>query len=322
METQIKRRGNPSFGRKPEQPAKTEDEVAVDDFAKEYLFQLIKTHESAKPVDGKTGERTTSAYQPFFGVPNSGTAWDADYISPSEEKKAKAEGRQPKKGGRRRWRYIHNYPTIWVDEQIDPEPSKEEIRDEGNDLIFRNGLLRVFGHQEMKLQALQLYDGFEGNPRPLKNVPKDYKLLDQAKIDKQVIEDLDAAFDAEDAARGATLEEMYAVGYYFGIDPNMSDDAFRKAFRQAARTNPKIFLREFANPRNKYKYLFLKALADNLISTILFPGKVALVESNVALFDIKGEDAAEELATLTFTKFDKAVILKEKLEAIYKERGE
>jgi len=299
----IKRQGNPNFQKS------TPEEIQPSELDKQYIFQLLKTHDKSKPRDKDTNELTTSPYQPFWAAVNSSVAWDGDYKPKNSNTK----------GARRQWRFLANYPTIWVDEQIDPEPTKEDLASPENDLIFRNGVLRVFGHEPMKLKALQLNNGFKDCVRPLKNVPKDFELLNQDKIDKAVLQHLDDAFDAETAARKAGLDEMYAVAYYFGIDLSKSDDAIRKEFINKARVNPTVFNREFINPKNRYKYTFLKAIADNYISGTAIVGKLQWVETNAPLFDLKTGDYAEELASLTMGNYEKAVNLFNKLEKIYAE---
>jgi hypothetical protein len=312
QEPVIKRRGNPNFGQK-----KTEEQVVQEieqsEFDKQYIFQLIKTHEKSKPRD-EDGQVLGSAYQPFYAVINQGVAWDPEYLSPSELKKPK---HLQKAGGRRRWRYVATQPSIWVDEQVDPEPTKEELADEKNYLELRQGIIRVFGHETTKLQALKINDAFKDCLRPLKVVEKEYVLLDQDKIDKEVLQLLDDSFEAEKFAREATLEEMYAVSYFFGIDMSKSDDAIRKAFIGIARSKPAVFKREFVNPKNKYKYLMLEAFADNLISTTLVPGKVCFVETGAPLFDINTPDAAEEIASLIVANSSKAVNLYNQLKKSY-----
>lgn len=304
----IKKRGNPAWGKKTTEI--TEQELNIENINKQYIFQLIKTHEKTKPVDHETGQLLESPFQPYYGIPNSGLAWDPDYITPNEAKKPKGE---QKKGATRRWRYLYNYPTIWVDEQIDPEPTKEEIGDEKNDLIFRKGVLRVFGHEEMKLKAIMLYNGFADCVRPLKNVPKEYVLLDQEKIDKEVLKALDDSFEAEKSARESTLQEMYAIAYYFGLDLSKSDDAIRKEFIGIARSKPAVFNREFVNPKNKVKYAVLEALADNYISDTIIPMTLHFVESSAKIMDLKTPDTAEEVSSLYMSGNEKAINLYNKI---------
>jgi hypothetical protein len=294
--TPPKRRGNPNFGapKKADTPNPIKNKLE-----KQYIFQLLKTHTKQKPVDSNTGELVGSPYQPWFGVVNSGMAWDPNYTPKG--------ARNP--GAQRRWRYLANYPTIWVDEQIDPEPSKEDLADPANDLLFRQGVLRVFGHQEMKLKALQLNNAFAGCERQLKNVPFEYELLDQDKIDKEVLEVLDNAFEAEKSAREASLSEMYALAYYYGIDLAGSDDAIRKQFITKARQNPTVFNREFVNPKNKYRYVFASAIADNVISGTMIPGNVVIVDSMAKVFDLKSDDMIEELSANCFIGDKKALEL-------------
>lgn len=303
MEPVIKsRRGNPNFGKKKE------EETNVPDLNKQYIFQLLRTHEKQKPVDSVTGELKGSPFQPYYAVVNSGMAWDPNFTPKGASKP----------GAQRRWRYLSNFPTIWVDEQIDPEPSPEDLNSNTNDLIFRQGVLRVFGHETTKLQALQLNNTFDGCVRPLKNLPKEFTLLDQDKIDKEVLEALDDAFNAEKAAREATREEMYACSYYFGINLNQSDDGIRKEFIKIARDKPRVFNREFVNPKNKYKYVFLEGLAENIISGTIVEGTVYLVDSNTKVWDLKTGDIAEELAQNVVAGDVKATNLYNKLDTILK----
>lgn len=307
QEVAVKRRGNPNFGKR--KSAEDSQDTNVPDLNKQYVFQLIKTHEKQKPRDGKTGELVGSPYQPFYAVVNSGLAWDDTYTPKGASKP----------GAQRRWRYLHNFPTIWVDEQVDPEPTAEDLNSNMNDLIFRYGVLRVYGHETLKLQSLMLNNTFSGCKRPLKNIPKEFELLDQDKIDKEVLETLDNAFEAEKLAREMSNEDMYSLCYYYGIDTTKSDAAIRNELIGQARGNPKVFCRECVNPKNKYKYAFLSAFADNYISTNIIEGCVCYVDSKAKICDLHTSDAAEELANNAFSGDVKAKNLYEKIEKMYQE---
>lgn len=303
METQTKR-GNPNFGKK-KVSAETED------LNKQYIFQLIQTHEKQKPISAKQGDLTGeihSPYQPFYGIVNSGLAWDKEFTPKN--------GTKP--GASRRWRYLYGFPTIWVDEQIDPEPTKEDLASNLNDLTFRNGVLRIFGYETTKLKALELNDAYEGNERPLKNIPKQYRLLNQDKIDKHTLELLDLAFEAEKNARECSLEEMYICAYYFGIDLNKGDDHIRKEFIGKARNNPSVFNREMVNPKNKYTYIFNWGLSENIISGTMQPGCLLLVDTQVKVYDLKTDDIATEMAQATFLGDKEAEKVYAKLEQMWK----
>lgn len=312
METTVKRRiGNPNFVKKTATPDVYGENTAPDP-TKEYIFQLLRTHEKQKPISSKMGDlggEIMSPYQPYYAIVNSGLAWDKDY-KPREGAKA---------GASRRWRYLYGFPTVWVDEQIDPEPTKEELASNLNDIIFRNGVLRVFGHEQTKLQAVMLNDAFDGCERPLKNLVKQYTLLNQDKIDKEVLQGLDDAFEAEKAAREATPQEMYALAYYFGIDLHQSDEAIRKHFITKARSNPATFSREFVNPKNKYKYIFMTALAENIISDTMIPGQIFLVDAGKNVYDLKTDSAIEELAQATMANDPKANELYQQLRKMLEE---
>lgn len=298
METQTapKQRGNPNFGKKPSAEAQL-----TEDLNRQYIFQLTKTHEKSKPISAKLGDMggaIFSPYQPYYGVVNSGLAWDGTFVPKN--------GNKEKPGGSRRWRYLHGFPTIWVDEQMDPEPTKEDLASNLNDLTFRNGVLRVFGYETTKLQALMVNDAFGGCKRPLKDIPKQYVLLNQDEIDKSVLASLDDAFDAETIARGATLQEMYACAYYFGINLQQSDIAIRKDFISRARSNPKVFNEQFTYPVNQYKWVFKSALDNNIISTTIVPGCVYLVDSNTKVYDLNTGDAITELSQAVFANEPKS----------------
>ena len=53
-ETQVKKKGNPNFGKKQDD--------GLNDFNKVYTFVLTKTYEKYKPVDGDSGMKTTNPY--------------------------------------------------------------------------------------------------------------------------------------------------------------------------------------------------------------------------------------------------------------------
>ncbi len=306
METQTapKKKGNPNFGKK----TVSEETLLTEDLNKQYIFQLVKTHERTKPIVSKLGDMggaIESPYQPFYAVVNSGLAWDSKFIPKN--------GNKEKPGGSRRWRYLHGFPTIWVDEQIDPEPTKEDLASNLNDLTFRKGILRVFGYETTKLQALMVNDAFDGCKRPLKNVPKQFTLLNQEEIDQKVLDSLDDAFEAETAARNATKEEMMACAYYFGINLAQSDTAIRKDFISRARNNPKVFNEQFTNPKNTYRWVFKQALDNNIISDTIVQGTVYLVDAHKKVYDLKTSNATEELAHAAFASEPNATELYQQL---------
>lgn len=304
METQEqpqKQRGNPEWLKRKKVEGST-----VEDLSKQYIFQLVKTHERAKPIVSKLGDMggtIESPYQPYYAVVNSGLAWDEKF-TPKNSTKV---------GGSRRWRYLHGFPTIWVDEQIDPEPTKEDFASNLNDLTFRKGILRVFGYETTKLQALTVNDAFDGCKRPLKSVPKQYLLLNQEEIDQSVLDSLDDAFEAETAARNATQDEMMACAYYFGINLAQSDIAIRKDFISRARNNPKVFNEQFVNPKNIYKWTIKQAFDNNIISSTIVSGTVYLVDAHKKVYDLKTDDAIGELAQAIFASEPNATELYKEL---------
>lgn len=262
-------------------------------------YQLVETQEKAKGRDKDTGEMTENPFPPLYIAPNAGVA------------------RDPKTGMHRSWRYIFGYNTIWVDEQ-EPTPTTNQLYNAKNDLIFRQGLLSVQSNDTVKVMALEIQDGFEGNDNPLEDTPKTFRLIDGVKDREKMRNSADEAFEAESAARTAELEEMLPVAVFFGISVDDGDESrIRTEFILKARSNPSAFLRQFVNPKNKIQFVMTKALQKNLISTDVVPNNVVLVETGKVLFDVKADqDIAEQIATLVMQNHDVATRLYNQLQKL------
>lgn len=283
METSVekKKMGNPNFGKKKKEGV---------DSLKTYRFQLIKTHEKVKPRDRDTGEMLENPYPPIYIAANSGVAYDAETDQV------------------RRWRYLYGYPSIWEDEQTNPEPSPQQLAHERNDIIFRQGFLTVRGNDKAKIQALKVQDAFEGNENPLEDKPRIYRLLDENLELNKIRSSADAAYEAETEARNSSLEDMLPIASVFGIDvtnPEENADKIRTAFILRAKSDPQAFLKQVVNPRNTIVFKFRQAFQKNILSVV--EGKVIMVDTQRVLFEVNPDkDAAEQAASSVLAREDKA----------------
>lgn len=272
-----KKTGNPNFGKKKEVTNSTN----LDPKAR-YRFQLVQTHEKVKPRDRETGEMLENPYPPYYMIPNAGVAFDKE------------------KNEQRRWRYVYGYPSIWEDEQLKPEPSKQQLSSERNDLVFKQGFMTVNGSDKAKMMALMVQDVFEGNENPIEDRPKVYRLLDENKELNKIKTEIDSAYEAETAARNATLEEMLPIASVFGIDVSNYEenaDKIRTAFILRAKSAPAAFLKQFVDPRNKILYTFRQALIQNIIKQR--EGSVLMVDTDREIYRINPDkDVAEQSTNL------------------------
>lgn len=327
---QPKRKGNPNFGKKKEEP---QNEIEAPEFVippvsqpveevyeqpvvpvkhiqaqdianqtifmghvinpkKRYRFQLIKTYEKLKPRDHETGELVDSLYPPKFMVNNEGISYDAN-------------------GNMRRWRYIWGYPTIWVDEQITPLPSDQQLRDGRNDIIFEEGNLFVDGGDKAKVMALFIQDQFEDQKNPVTHTPKTFRMINEEDGVRVAMGASDRAFEAENEARKATLAEMLPIAMLFGINvdnPESREDLIRGEFILKARQLPDAFLKQFVNPKNQIKYLITKAIRENIISGS--NGRLTMVGTGKVLFNVDPtKDLAEQVASLVMSNDGEANLL-------------
>lgn len=308
MEVQEKKRGgNPNWVKKTteqdsgtmvaEQPQATK-EFKIDT-KKVYHFQLIKTYERLKPVDSKSGGKIESLYPPYYLCPNEGVALDED-------------------GEMRRWRYLYGYPSIWVDEQLSPEPSDEQIRDSRNDLIFEEGNLFIRGTEKAKIKALLIQDLCDDQKNKLSTVNPIFRLIKDGERLSKATEVNDKAFEAESAARNASVDELLPIAMLFGINVDGHEkrgDYIKKEVILKARQLPDAFLANFVSPKTNIKYVITKALNKNIISGQT--GTLTMVETDKALFPIdKNADIAEQVAILVMSNDEQASLLYTQLKKV------
>jgi len=289
METVTTKRGNPNLGK-----AKTKETP------KEYRYILTQTFERMKPVNNETRESDHAPYPPIRFFPTEGVAKD------------------PKTGEMRRWRYVYGYPSIWLDDQEKPKPTKTELESPQNEIVFKNGLLKVDSADKAKVMAVEVQDEFEGNKNQVRPVPTAYKLVNPDEDLNKLFEDSDISFQAQSAVREATFEEMAPVAAVFGIDVSGGIDdevIIRKKLILKAIELPNVFMREFVNPKNKIKYLISQALMNNIVSFTLIEGKLVYVDTLNVICDVNPQgDVAEQVARLVMSRNKEALGFYEQLQ--------
>lgn len=304
MEVQERKRGgNPNWVKKTTE--NQSDTMVAEptkikiDPKKVYHFQLIKTYEKLKPIDNKSGSKIESLYPPYYLCPNEGVALDED-------------------GEMRRWRYLYGYPSIWVDEQMSPEPTDEQIRDSRNDIIFEEGNLFVRGTEKAKIKALLIQDLCEDQENKLSSVNSVFRLIKDGEGLAKATQVNDKAFEAESAARNASVEELLPIAMLFGINVDGHDkrgDYIKKEVILKARQLPDAFLANFVSPKTNIKYLITKALNKNIISGQT--GTLTLVETDKPLFPInKNADIAEQVAVMVMANDEQASLLYTQLKKV------
>lgn len=256
-----------------------------------YRFQLIETYENMKPRDSVTNEISDSPYPPIKMLPNAGVAfWESKM---------------------RRWQYVFGYPTIWVDEQVNPIPDQIQIADHRNDLNFRDGNLFVNGSDTAKMMAMIVQDEFDKNDNPITQVTKAFRIINDTDSINIAAAAGDKAYEAETAARNATTAELLPLGLLFGVNidsPDEREDIIRKEIQLKARQLPDAFLKNFVAPKTKIKYLITKALQENIINAD--SGSVTITESGRVLFgiDLKA-DVAEQISAMIMANDEEATLL-------------
>lgn len=282
--------------RQPQQP------TGKYDPKKRYHFQLInRDYESVKPRDAETNEIMDNPFPPIQFITNSG------------------QGINPATGEIEHWRYIYGYQSIWVTDQMKPEPSKAQLENPKNFIEFRSGSLFVSGMNTALLDAMMIQDEFEEVKDAINPKPPVYRLVNPEKELRLTRNISDVKFEASKAAREATVEEMLPVAMYFGINvdkPEEDLDRIRTEFIFRAESDPEAFNRQFTNPKIAYKYKITLALRANIINTSAVPGKMVLTDTNRAFFDVKEGDAAEQFAQLVFNRNDEAVKLYQQIQNI------
>lgn len=268
---------------------------------KRYHFQLInRDYESVKPRDKDTNEVMDNPFPPIWWFDPEGTAINPD-------------------GGEiEHYRHISGYSSIWVKDQMKPEPTQAQLSNPKNVPEFRNGSLFVMGVHTALLDVLTIRDEYDEVKDPLNIIPPKYRLVNPEK-ERQITRNLsDMRYEASKEAREATTEEMLPVAMYFGIDvdyPERDLDRIRDQFIARAESDPEAFHKQFIDPKTLYKYKITLALRANIINTTSIPGKMVLTATHRAFFDVKEDgDAAEQFAQMVYKRNDDAVKLYNQLE--------
>lgn len=264
------------------------------DQKKRYHFQLMKEYTNAKGRDYETGEVLDNPFPPIYFIEPSGTAINPD------------------SGEIEHWRYLSGYGSIWIKDQMKPEPTEAQLTNPKNFIEFRNGSLFVSGMNTALLDAIMIQDIYEEVKNPLNGLPPIYRLVNPEKEMRQTMNTSDMRFAASKAAREAPVDVMLAVAMHFGINVDKPEEdlgRIRDEFILRAESDPDNFNKQFTNPKNAFKYKITLALRDNLISTNVIPGKMVLTSTQRAYFDVKEGDSAEQFAQLVFNRVDNAVSL-------------
>lgn len=283
--TQVKKKGNPNFGKKQDD--------GLNDFNKVYTFVLTKTYEKYKPVDGETGMRTTNPYPPLYKLPSEGRTID------------EATGKN------RMWRCIKGVDTIWTDEQDGIEVNS---LDDLEDLVFIDGRMTVKGYEKNKLAALFHQDSYEGKKYKKNDVPSAFRLVDEDSEINKALDNLDLEYEALKIAKECSDEEMLPFAHVLGIDTNASPKSIRKDFILRAKSNPSYFVKYFVDPKNEIVYNVHKALVNNIISPSAIEGKLVWAESRKVIMDVpKGSNIPQDIAKLVMQGDATAVALVDQL---------
>jgi hypothetical protein len=284
-ETQVKKKGNPNFGKKQDD--------GLNDFNKVYSFVLVKTYERYKPVDGDTGMKTTNPYPPLYKLPSEGRTID------------------DATGKNRMWRCIKGFDSIWQDEQ---EGIEVVTLDDLEDLVFIDGRMIVKGFEKNKLAALFNQDSFQGKKYKKNDVPSAFRLVDEDLDISNALDSLDVEYEALKIAKECSSEEMLPFAHVLGIDTGASENSIRRDFIMKAKANPKYFVKYFVDPKNEIVYTVYKALNENIISSSAIEGKLVWTESRKLIMDIpKGSDIKSDIAKLVMQGDATAVALVEQL---------
>ena len=284
-ETQVKKKGNPNFGKKQDD--------GLNDFNKVYTFVLTRTYEKYKPVDGDTGMKTTNPYPPLYKLPSEGRTID------------------DATGKNRMWRCIKGFDSIWQDEQ---EGIEVVTLDDLEDLVFIDGRMIVKGFEKNKLAALFNQDSFESKKYRKNDVPVAFKLVDEDADISKALDSLDIEYEALKIAKECSPEEMLPFAHVLGIDTGASVNSIRRDFIMKAKSNPKYFVKYFVDPKNEIVYNVYKALNENIISASVIEGKLVWTESRKVIMDVpKGSDIKNDIAKLVMQGDATAVALVEQL---------
>jgi hypothetical protein len=284
-ETQVKKKGNPNFGKKQDD--------GLNDFNKVYTFVLTKTYEKYKPVDGDSGKRTTNPYPPIYKLPSEGRTID------------------DATGKNRMWRCIKGFDSIWVDDQ---DGIEVVTLDDLEDLVFIDGRMIVKGFEKNKLAALFNQDSFESKKYRKNDVPVAFKLVDEDADISKALDSLDVEYEALKIAKECSAEEMLPFAHVLGIDTGASENSIRRDFIMKAKSNPKYFVKYFVDPKNEIVYNVFKALNENIISASVIEGKLVWTESRKVIMDVpKGSDIKNDIAKLVMQGDATAVALVEQL---------
>jgi len=276
------RRGNPMFGKKPKKDSQFDPK-------KRYQFQLVQSYEAQKPRDKDTGEIIGNPYPPYYMIPSSGVALD------------------PETNEVRRWRYVHGYNSIWIEDQQSPEPTKQQLDSAKNDLVFREGSLFVNGADKAKMNALLIQDIYADKENKLEAKNPVFKLIDENANIMKIRSSSDDAYNAEKMIREASYDALLPIAMVLGIDTSKVEDeddeeVVRTQLILQARGNSAVVMRELTDPKNEVKYEVQTAINSGRLK--VEDGKL-MWSTGVAILSVDMQGDVAEQAARAVLKQDK-----------------
>jgi len=298
------KRGNPNLGKKQETDSIKSTKLTVPEKGF-FEFVLAIDYEKQKPVDKLTGALLDNPFPDIYIVPNAGVAYNEAT------------------GSFETWRYLYGYNSIWEKDQQFPKPDKSRLSnvDGKNDIMFRQGRIKVMPNDEAKYWALIVQDECADceNPRNEAVVPK-YKLVDEDKALNAAYDVAEETYLAEKYARECTDGEMIPVAQALGLNTNKIDNkdqlfTLRKHFVLKAKAFPKLFLRAYNEPGNRIKYLVGQAIATGV--TAMDGGALKYTESGRQVLSLDPDmDIAEQVAILAMNNDEDALAFIKELKGL------
>jgi hypothetical protein len=192
-------------------------------------------------------------------------------------------------------RFLPGFESIFVDEQekdgrIIPE---NILNNRANKFIINKGHIKVRPAEKQKIKFLDMCNRNGDSPYRTGKVKAIFARKSEEKTIQETSTKQLRQQDAFAKAFNATESQIAFHAKYLGIPLVLSDTnasrtliAVQTDYRQKALDDPDGFLKTFDDQDLKVKYQIERALEDNFLSTVLIPGKLALVSTKEEIMEL------------------------------------
>jgi hypothetical protein len=230
------------------------------------------------------------------------------------------------KGERRNLRYYDGCTSIFQDEQPKDKELMLDLIKRTKRRAFLEGKFGCFGDERMLLLYLMICSWNVDSEFRTRTASEVFRASNPDRMANEGSAKMDAIEKALVLAREATEIKMKVHASYllipeidFESGNEWTPKELRTLYREAAASNPKVFIESYGNKNLETKWYIQKALQAGTISNKYNPNKAAWKGSNTIICDISGIKSQEGIldALFEFSKTEAGEEFAIQLKALY-----